>query len=221
MAFSLSLPKDKAGQKKLLIVVVPFLIFIGHYQFLHGKARTKIDGLETRLEEIESKNNGAKAIALSGGPELQQKLALYEQHMKRLEELIPKNEEVAALLNGLSERAMDVNVDLALMKPEMAEPGEFYTQQTYDVTVIGLYHDIARYLTGIASLPRIVTPVDLIMKPRPTELTRDGTPKLAAEFRIVTYVIPEAAQAPAPPASPAGAPPAATPPAKGAAHGSH
>lgn len=217
MAFSLSLPKDKAGQKKLLIVIVPFLIFFGHYQFMHGKKKIEIEGLQTRLEEIETKNNGAKAIALQGGPELQQKLALYEQHMKRLEELIPKNEEVAALLNGLSERAMDVNVDLALMKPEMAEAGEFYTQQTYQITVIGLYHDIARYLAGIASLSRIVTPVDLVMKPKPSETTRDGTPKLAADFRIVTYVIPET---PEPPAGSPGSPPAG-PPAKGAANGSH
>lgn len=215
---SLSLPKDKAGQQKLLIVVIPFLIFFLHYQFIHGKKKTAIADLQTRLDEIEQKNNTAKQIAMNGGADLQQKLALYEQHMKRLEELIPKNDEVAALLNGLSERAMDVNVDLALMKPEPAEPGAFYTQQAYDITVIGLYHDIAKYLTGIASLPRIVTPVDLTIKPKLSVLSRDGTPKLAADFRIVTYIIPEQA---APPAPPPVAPPATTPPAKGAAHGSH
>jgi type IV pilus assembly protein PilO len=115
--------------------------------------------------------------------------------MKRLEELIPKSEEVANLLNGLSERAIDANVDLSLMKPELSEPGEFYTQQTYQIQVIGLYHDIGRYLASIASGPRIVTPVNLKLITRPpAEKTRDGTPKLNAEFRIVTYVIPEAAE---------------------------
>jgi len=217
---SLSLPKDKAGQQKLFIAVIPFLIFFGYWQFFHGKQKTKNEGLQTRLEELETKNNGAKAIALQGGPELQQKLALYEQHMKRLEELIPKKEEVAALLNGLSERAMDVNVDLALMKPEQAEPGQFYTQQQYQIIIIGLYHDIARYLAAIASLPRIVTPVELALKPRPNDLTRDGSPKLSADFHIVTYVIPESEEAPAAPAVP-GAAPGTTPPAQGAAHGSH
>jgi type IV pilus assembly protein PilO len=214
---ALSLPKDKAGQQRLLLGIVPFLIFFGYYQFMHGKQKLENEGLQTRLEEIEQKNNAAKAIALQGGPELAQKLALYEQHMKRLEELIPKKEEVAALLNGLSERAMDVNVDLALMKPEEPEEGEFYTQQTYQITVIGLYHDVARYLTAVGSLPRIVTPVDLSIKPRQQELARDGTPRLAAAFRIVTYVISEPE---APPVSPAAAP-GTTPPAQGAAHGSH
>jgi type IV pilus assembly protein PilO len=207
---ALQMPKDKAGQQKLLMVILPVLILLGYWYFMHGKRKEEIATLETRLEALEQKNRVAKTIALSGGPELQQKLALYEQHMKRLEELIPKNEEVAALLNGLSERAMDTNVDLALMKPEIAEPGAFYTQQTYQINVIGVYHDIARYLAAVASLPRIVTPVQLSVKPRGTEMSRDGTPKLSANFKIVTYVIPEAPEEAAP----------ATPPAGGAS-GSH
>ena len=158
---------------------------------MHGKKKAAGDDLQSRLEELETKNGGAKTIALTGGPELQKKLDLYEQHMKRLEELIPKSEEVATLLNGLAERAMDSNVDLSLMKPEVSEPGEFYTQQSYDVQVIGQYHDIGRYLASIASGPRIVTPVELKLMPRPAaEMTRDGTPKLNATFRIMTYVIP-------------------------------
>ncbi|MGQ0560988.1 MAG: type 4a pilus biogenesis protein PilO [Gemmatimonadota bacterium] len=199
-ALNIQLPKDKAGQQKLLLGVLPFLIFFGYYQFMHGKQMEAIGVLETRLQELETRNGAARSIALTGGPELQQKLALYEQHMKRLEELIPKKEEVAALLNGLSERAMDTNVDLALMKPEVAEAGQFYTQQSYQITVIGLYHDVARYLAAVASLPRIVTPIELALKPRgAADISRDGTPKLQANFRIVTYVIPEAPEAPAAP----------------------
>src|SRR5688500_1214401 len=207
---ALQMPKEKQGQQKLLMVMIPVRILLAYWYLTHGKRKEEIATRETRAEALEQKNSVAKTIALSGGPELQQKLALYEQHMKRLEALIPKNEEVAALLNGLSERAMDTNVDLALMKPEIAEPGPFYTQQTYQINVIGVYHDIARYLAAVASLPRIVSPVDLSIKPRGTEMSRDGTPKLSANFRIVTYVIPDSPDDAAP----------ATPPAGGAS-GSH
>jgi Tfp pilus assembly protein PilO len=199
MAFNISIPKDKAGQQKLFLVIIPILIFVGYYQFMHGKKKLAGDELQTRLEELEQKNGAAKAIALTGGPELQQKLALYEQHLQRLEELIPRSEEVATLLNSLAERAMDTNVDLSLMKPETSEPGEFYTEQTYRVNAIGTYHDVGRYLAAIASGPRIVTPVELKLKPRPpAEATREGVPRLTADFRIVTYVIPVAAEQPAP-----------------------
>ena len=210
---SLSLPRDKAGQQKLLLAIVPLLVLFGYYQFMHGKKKEEILSLESRLEEIETKNRAAKAIALSGGPELQQKLALYEQHMIALEQLIPKQEEVATLLNSLAERAMDTNVDLSLMKPETIEPGEFYTQQTYQIQVIGQYHDIGRYLASVASGPRIVTPTQLRVRPRPAnEASREGSPRLNAEFRIVTYVIP-----PAPDVS-ADAP---TTPPQGGASGTH
>lgn len=190
MAMNLSLPKDKAGQQKLLLALLPFLVFFAYYQFMHGDKKLEIEALEARLEELETKNRAAQAIALSGGPELAQKLALYEQHMTRLEELIPKSEEVAMLLNGLAERAMDTNVDLSLMKPEVSEPGEFYTQQTYQIQVIGTYHEVGRYLASVASGPRIVTPVRLRITPRPAAETRDGSPRLNADFRIITYVIP-------------------------------
>ena len=219
MAINISLPKDKAGQQKLLLAVLPFLIFFGYYQFMHGKKKLAAEELQARVDELETKNSAAKAIALTGGPELQQKLALYEQHMKRLEELIPKSDEVATLLNGLTERAMDSQVDLSLLKPELSEPGEFYTEQTYQVQVIGDYHAIGRYLAEIASGPRIVSPVQLTVKPRPAgeQTSRDGTQKLNADFHIVTYVIPPPPEAaPAPPASPG-----QTPPPQGGANGGH
>lgn len=210
-SLNLQLPKDKAGQQKLFLAIMPLLILAAYWYTMHGKKQEEIATLETRLEELETKNGGARAIALSGGAELQQKLALYEQHMTRLEELIPKNEEVAALLNGLSERAIDTGVDLALMKPELSEQGQFYMQQSYEINVIGMYHDIARYMAAVASLPRIVTPVDLSLKPRGAEMSRDGTPKLQANFRIVTYVVPEQPEVAAPPG----------PPAQGGTSGSH
>ena len=201
---SLSLPKDKAGRQKLLLAFIPLLVFFAYFQMMHGKKKTELANLESRLNELETKNRGAKAIALSGGPELQQKLALYEQHMIALEQLIPKQEEVATLLNSLAERAMDANVDLSLMKPEAVEQGEFYTEQTYQIQVIGQYHDIGRYLAAVASGPRIVTPVALRVRTRAANDTRDGMPRLNAEFKIVTYVIPPAAEPTAEPTAPQG-----------------
>lgn len=201
---TISLPKTKAGRQKLLLAFIPLLVFFAYFQMMHGKKKEEIAGLESRLNELETKNRGAKAIALSGGPELQQKLALYEQHMIALEQLIPKQEEVATLLNSLAERAMDTNVDLALMKPEAVEQGEFYTEQTYLIQVIGQYHDIGRYLASVASGPRIVTPVALRVRTRAANDTRDGMPRLNAEFKIVTYVIPPAAEPTAEPTAPQG-----------------
>ncbi len=210
---SLSLPKDPEQQKRLLIGLLPLLLAFGYYQFMHGK---KVDAnveLKARFEQLEAQNNAMRPQALTGGAELQQKLALFEQHMKRLEELIPQSEEVPQLLNSMSERAQDAQVDLALMKPQAEVPGQFYTEQSYEIAVIGGYHEVGRYLGMIASLSRIITPVELKVDARQGDTLRDGTPRLTAGFRIITYVIPPVAMPTTPVTSP-GAP-------QGGASGQH
>ena len=208
---AISLPKDPEGQKRLLIAILPLLIVFGYYQFFHGKKKEEVATLQTRFEQLDQQNRLMRPQALTGGAELQQKLALYEQHMKRLEELIPQSEEVAQLLNSMTERAQDAQIDLALMKPESESPGQFYHEQSYQISVIGEYHNIGRYLAMIASLSRIITPVELRLQPNQSDTLRDGTPRLQAGFRIITYVVP-----PVPaPAPGAGAPP------QGGASGQH
>jgi Tfp pilus assembly protein PilO len=64
---------------------------------------------------------------------------------------------------------------------------------------VGEYHAVARFLTDVASLARIITPVEL-------EVELYGSPDffpelespIQASFRIETYVLPEAVAAPAP-----------------------
>jgi type IV pilus assembly protein PilO len=196
------IPKDPAQQKRLLIGLAPLLLAFGYYQFFHGTKVEENEALTARHEQLEAVNNTMRPLALTGGAELQQKLALYEQHMKRLEELIPQKEEVAQLLNSMSERAQDAMVDLSLMRPQAESPGQFYNEQSYMISVIGGYHEIGRYLAMIASLSRIITPVELKIDVRAGDTLRDGTPRLDADFRIMTYVVPPVA-VPTTPVSPA------------------
>jgi len=58
--------------------------------------------------------------------------------------------------------------------------------------VVGEYHDVGRFLTAVASLPRIITPTDMELDqftgapPSP-----DIQNPVVARFRIQTYVIPD------------------------------
>jgi Tfp pilus assembly protein PilO len=63
--------------------------------------------------------------------------------------------------------------------------------------VRGTYHDVGLFLSEIGSLSRIVTPTQLkITVPPQPETNRRGEPLINASFRIVTYVIPDAATVP-------------------------
>lgn len=186
------LPTDPSNQKKLIVGLLPLLVFFTYQQLFHGKKVEEADLLEQRLESLTITNNAAKVLAAQGGPELERRLAIYEQHMRQLEELIPSREEVPELLYSMSLRAQGAGVELSKMHPEAEDPGPFYTRQVYEIGVKGTYHSVGSFLTEIGRLPRIVTPTDLrVNKAQGDPVDRSGAPILEANFRIVTYVIPD------------------------------
>lgn len=180
-------PSDPAQQKKLLIGLIPILLLVGYWYFLHGAKAEEVAGMRTRIETLEQNNNTARAIANQGSAaDLQRRLELYEEHMIRLEELIPSGDEVPELLNMIATRAEGTDVQLALMRPDEDAAGQFYRRVTYEMGVFGTYHQIGAFLSEIGSLPRIITPIDLTLRRR-----EDGSSELEASFRIETYVLPQ------------------------------
>ncbi|HEX7052127.1 MAG TPA: type 4a pilus biogenesis protein PilO [Longimicrobiales bacterium] len=185
------LPSDPQQQKKLLLGVIPLLLLGAYTYFFHGKYTDEVDALERRLENLESKNAAAKVRASRGSADLEAKLALYEQHIARLEELVPSSEEVPQLIYDMALRAQESGVELMKTTPDVTQAGPYYTLQTYEVAVFGAYHDIARFLVAIGTLPRIVTPFDLQLTPRPDRTEEGEATVLQADFSIKTYVLPE------------------------------
>lgn len=182
-------PTDPQDQKKLVIGLVPILLLVGYWYFMYPSATEQIDTMEARLESLERNNNTARAIAAQGSvDDLEKRLALYRQHISQLERLIPNGDEVPELLEAIATSAQNTHVELALMRPDEDVASDFYRRVTYEMGVIGHYHDVADFLTQVGSLSRIVTPIDLILKPQ----SRDGDDaRLEASFRIETYVLPQ------------------------------
>lgn len=181
------LPSDPQKQKLIALGVVPVALLAAYWYFLYSPKSTDLDQQQQTLEQLETKNAAARALAAKGGPDLKKKLALYEQHAARLEELIPKTAEVPDLLHDITLRGEESGVDLNLMRPEKSEPAGPYTMQVYSMSVYGPYDGIGRFLTAVGSLPRIITPVRFKLVPR-REVDRSGATRLQADFQIQTYV---------------------------------
>ena len=118
-------------------------------------------------------------------------MAVYERHIAQLEQLIPQSAEVAALLDQISTVERDVGVTVDMMRPEAEEPGDFYTKQTFQMRVFGEFHDLVRFLTRIASLSRILTPIDVSVDPFNDPRAVDFDTLVVVNFRFQTYVIPD------------------------------
>ncbi|MEQ1856329.1 MAG: type 4a pilus biogenesis protein PilO [Longimicrobiales bacterium] len=159
--------------------------------------------LLTQVENLETVNRRASVLAAQGGGDLQERLALYEQHVAKLEELIPAGEEVPVLLDDISTRARIVDVDVTLLEPQPREPGALYDRTAYNMAVVGEYHSVGRFLADIASLSRIVTPiqVDIELHTDAARYPELSSPILAT-FQIETYVLPDSTAVPPPAAQP-------------------
>jgi type IV pilus assembly protein PilO len=188
MAF---LPKDQKKQKLLLLGILPLGLAVAYWFLFHEARAAEADVLQARVELLETQNNAMRVIVERFGDDLPHRLALYEEHVRQLEELIPRREDVPRLIHQITERALETGVDLAVIRPGSEQVGEFYSHQTFELQVIGHYHNIGEYLTAIGSLVRIVRPYEVKLTLDAVQQDRDGRPLLRAAFRIETYVMPD------------------------------
>ncbi len=191
------LPQDPQQRQKVLLGLL-FVALVGYvvYDYVHTPRAAEVAELETRLENLQTRNQVARALAQgTGTTDIERDLALYRDQLVTVEGLIPSAEEVPDLLDAISLQAQRLGVELSLIRPSGATAEEFYTRRTYDLAVIGSYHQIGEFLTRIASLPRIITPINLALTPLAQE-SRGGDPRLQATFAIETYVLPAPASAP-------------------------
>src|SRR5688572_20175006 len=184
------LPQDSQKQKMLLLGLLPIVLAFLYYNFYHTPRAEQLELDTTALEEITMKNDAARAAQAQYGRDLPRRLAIYEEHIKQLETLTPRREDVPVLINQITARAGDHDVELAALNPAPEEAGEFYSRQTYELQVLGNYHGIAEYLTAIGSLPRIVRSRDFKLSVE-TPDPRGNAPMLRAIFRIETFIMPD------------------------------
>ncbi len=185
-------PDDPKQRNAFLVGLVALAVMYFFWDMWYTPRGDELAEMESHLEQLEDQNRRAQILATRGGEQMQERLALYQRHVTQLEQLIPQSEEVPQLLNDMTVEARRVNVDIALMRPEPPEPGEFYTRQSYQLEAVGEYHDVARFLTAVASLSRIITPVDMdVTRLQGNRGQVDAESPVVARFRIQTYVLPE------------------------------
>ncbi len=174
-------------------------LFYAFWSYWYTPRGVEVAELESQLDQLSFNNQRAQIISARGGTDLQERLAQYERHVGHLERLIPEHEEFIALLNDITAESRRQGVMISSLSPEPEEVGAFYTKETYELQVIGDYHDLGRFLGTIASLPRIITPMDLdlsVFEGETEVLNPDYEAPLVASLRIQTYILPAADSAP-------------------------
>lgn len=119
-----------------------------------------------QLNELEQLENTEQALKQAF--ELKQKKAIkisdYRQQLKQIKisltEMIrqmPSKAEVVNLLTDISQTGLASGLEFKLFKPEAVVKRDFYSELPINIKVIGKYEELGLFVSGLASLPRIVT----------------------------------------------------------------
>jgi type IV pilus assembly protein PilO len=190
-----SLANMTVREKKLGGVgVAAVLVLALYWYFLYKPKAQELNATQIHVDSLDRKNQQAKAdIATGSLQKLRAQSAEYEQSLKVMRQLVPRSNEVPALLEDISTAARRVGLDLATVEPMPVLPGEQFDTYRYKLAVIGGYHPVGQFLSNVGSLNRIIAPVTMAIKLHPIAdktkaRTRKGESLIDTEFQVQTYV---------------------------------
>lgn len=144
-------------------------------------------------EDLQQAENQERQLR-STFEEKQEKAASLDEYRRQLEEMreiygamlrqLPSKTEMPDLLVDISQTALASGIENELFRPGSERVREFYAELPIDLRMIGGYHNFGDFISGVASLPRIVilTMHDISLQPanqrdRPGQLVLEGTAK--------------------------------------------
>lgn len=170
-------------------LVVAVIMLAGWYFFISGEqdelagAQAKELGLK---QEFSSKQ--AEVVNLQA---LKAQLAEMNDLLRQMLRQLPSKTEMPALLVDISQTALSAGLETELFQPGPEQPREFYAEQPIGIRMQGTYHQFGTFISGVASLPRVVilTMHDVSLHPTQTGETDAPPPggQLTMEGTVKTY----------------------------------
>ncbi len=102
-------------------------------------------------------------------PDYQEQLAQIETQLEDMIRQMPTKEEVASLLIDISQTGLASGLEFRLFRPGAPVRKDFYSELPISIEVIGKYEELGLFVSGLASLPRIVTIHDVNIVPEGKE----------------------------------------------------
>ena len=97
----------------------------------------------------------------------QRKAANYDAYKAQLNQIeqsfgtmlrqLPGETEIPSLIVDISQTGLASGLQEKLFQPQPEVPRDFYAEKPIKIRLSGGYHEIAKFVSGVASLPRIVT----------------------------------------------------------------
>ncbi len=144
----------------LLLVGAVALGYYFYLQDLQGQLDVK------RAEEGTLKQQfSTKAFQAANLDAYKVQMTEMEESFGALLRQLPSDTEVPGLLEDITRTGLGSGLEFEEIKLQPEVVQQFYIELPIQISVVGGYHDLATFVSGVASLPRIVTLHDFEIKP--------------------------------------------------------
>ncbi|MCM2335203.1 MAG: type 4a pilus biogenesis protein PilO [Pseudomonas sp.] len=205
-------------QAKIGFCVIIGLVIVGlaWYLFVQDK-RVELESLERQEADLRNEFETKQGRAANLEP-LKQQLAQMEQQLQQMMRQLPSKTEMPDLIVDISQTALATGITNELFQPGPEIPKDFYAEKPIALRMVGTYHQFGGFVSGVASLPRVVimTMHDISLKPKAgnkdSTITPNSPLELAGTVKTYRYLDEEEMaeqEKAAQPATPGAAPAAA------------
>jgi Tfp pilus assembly protein PilO len=168
----------------ILVLVIAIIGAIGwfvvrpQFETLEKEERTEQELRET-FEEKQSRAANLEAY--------KKQLAQMEESFGAMMRQLPDETDMESLLVDLSQTSVAAGLDVKYFEPGNERQQEFYAEYPIELRVAGTYHEFGNFVSGLASLPRIVTLHDIAIKPSGNGNATGQNVDLSMQLEAKTY----------------------------------
>lgn len=147
-------------------VLAVVILFLGWYLFVRDQ-QTQLDGLKRTEADLKVQFEERQRKAANLEP-LKRQLAEMEVMLQQMLRQLPSKTEMPDLIVDISQTALSSGIQNELFQPQPEIAKEFYAEKPIKLRMVGSYHQFGTFVSGVASLPRVVimTMHDISLKPR-------------------------------------------------------
>ena len=130
------------------------LVALAWYFFVNDK-RTALEGLEG--EELALREDFVVKQGRAANLEpLKQQLSQMEAMLQQMLRQLPSKNEMPDLIVDVSQTALASGITNELFQPGSETAKDFYAEKPITLKMVGNYHQFGAFVSGVASLPRVV-----------------------------------------------------------------
>ena len=178
--------------KMVFCVLLALLIVVLSYLLVVRGMTEELEGLEQREVTLRQDFEKEQKRAVNLDP-LKQQLAQMEQVLQQMLRQLPSKTEMPDLIIDVSQTALSSGLNNELFQPGAEVPKEFYAEKPIALRLVGSYHQFGAFVSGVASLPRVVilTMHDINLQPKGGKggiSARGGALELSGTVKTYRYL---------------------------------